>query len=173
MSCAWTKLLLDGGSDYQAHDDPLLRQATGSGIFHLPDHRDAQGVCEDFLKGIYQHVTQHIGMKIGQGLFDATPMDCWLTLPATWSDRAKAATKDAAERAGFGSRKALGDRLFTIMEPEAAALAALKRYEVGESINPINVSPNENSCSLVYLEFTYTSVGWRKLAGLRLWRRNS
>jgi hypothetical protein len=105
-------------------------------------------------------------MKIGQGLFDATPMDCWLTLLATWSDRAKAATKDAAERAGFGSRKALGDRLFTIMEPEAAALTALKRYEVGESINPINVSPNENSCSLVYLEFTYIFVGWRKLAGL-------
>ncbi|KAF8848716.1 Hsp70 family protein-like protein [Acephala macrosclerotiorum] len=146
MSCAWTKLLLDRGSDGQEHDDPMLRQATGSGIFHLPKHRDAEGVCEDFLREVYEHVTQHIGMKIGQGLFDVTPMDCWLTIPATWSDRAKASTKDAAKRAGFGSRKALGDCLSTIMEPEAAALAALKRYEAGESINPIKAGENVLVC---------------------------
>ncbi|CZR66898.1 related to hsp70 protein [Phialocephala subalpina] len=171
MSCAWTKLLLDRGSDSQEHDDPVLRQAAGSGIFHLPEHRDAEGVCEDFLREVYQHVTQHIEMKIGQGLFDVTPMDCWLTIPATWSDRAKASTKDAAKRAGFGGRKALGDRLSTIMEPEAAALAALKGYEAGESINPIKAGEHVLVCDCgggtvditTYVVFTTTPLQFEEL----------
>lgn len=31
-----------------------------------------------------------------------TPIEFWLTVPATWSDKAKSATKDAATRAEFG-----------------------------------------------------------------------
>jgi hypothetical protein len=137
-SCAWTKLLLDNSSENQEFDDPLLRQATGSGIFHMPAHRDPQGVCEEFLREIYLHTTEHLKIKIGREIFDITPMDCWLTLPATWSDRAKAATKSAAEKAGFGSRAF--DRLYTITEPEAAALATLKQYEAGKGLYPIKVS---------------------------------
>jgi len=138
-SCAWTKLLLDGSSDYQMHDDPLLRAATGTEIFHLPNHRDPEGVCEDFLREVYLHTIEYLRRKITSEVLDITPMDCWLTLPATWSDRAKEATKAAAKRAGFGSRPGDG-QLLTITEPEAAALYALKHYEPGESLNPIKVS---------------------------------
>lgn len=118
--------------------DPFLQAAIGTGIFHIPRHRDPESICEDFLREIYLHTMKHIRKRIGGQVFDITPMDCWLTVPATWSDRAKDATVAAAKRAGFGSRSGDG-KLKTITEPEAAALVALKQYEAGESLNPIKV----------------------------------
>ncbi len=71
--------------------------------------------------------------------FENTPMDCWITLPAIWSDEAKDATLKAAKRAGFGNRPY--DEVFTIAEPEAAAIATLKRYSGSGSdvLNPVKV----------------------------------
>lgn len=48
-----------------------------------------------------------------------------LTVPAVWSDSAKNATLQAAERAGMGSIK----ELKIISEPEAAALYTLKTIQ--------------------------------------------
>jgi molecular chaperone DnaK (HSP70) len=71
--------------------------------------------------------------------FNNTPMECWITLPAIWSDEAKDATLQAAKRAGFGNRP--GDDVFTIAEPEAAAIATLKKYSGSSSdvFNPVKV----------------------------------
>lgn len=45
-----------------------------------------------------------------------------------WSDEAKHLTLKAARRAGFGSRKGnVQDTICFIPEPEAAAIAALRR----------------------------------------------
>jgi hypothetical protein len=65
-------------------------------------------------------------------------MECWITLPAIWSDEAKDATLAAAKKAGFGNR--VGDEVFTIAEPEAAAIATLKGYAAPNAPNPIKVS---------------------------------
>ncbi|KAB8303126.1 hypothetical protein EYC80_004577 [Monilinia laxa] len=46
--------------------------------------------------------------------FDNTPMECWVTLPAVWSEEAKFATLKAAKYAGFGKRA--GDEIYTIAE---------------------------------------------------------
>ncbi|PPJ53004.1 hypothetical protein CBER1_11214 [Cercospora berteroae] len=68
-------------------------------------------------------------------------MDCWLTVPAVWSDQAQNATKATAKEAGFGSRP--GDSISLIPEPEAAAVAVLKNIvrpdalskpQIGETI---------------------------------------
>jgi hypothetical protein len=124
-------------------------------------------VSEDFLREIYLHTIEHLKIKIGREIFDITPMDCWLTLPATWSDRAKAATTSAAEQAGFGSRAF--DRLYTITEPEAAALVTLKEYEAGKGLYPIKVSYSPNIpflCLYISCILTYAPPGRRQYNGL-------
>lgn len=67
-------------------------------------------------------------------VFNSTPMDCWITLPAIWSDEAKELTLQAANNAGFGKRD--GDELHTIAEPEAAAIAVLREYT-----SPVMMTP--------------------------------
>ena len=70
-------------------------------------------------------------------VFDNTPQECWITLPAIWSDEAKEATLTAAKNAGFGSRP--HDEIFTIAEPEAAAIYTLKRFSTPGALNQIKV----------------------------------
>lgn len=71
--------------------------------------------------------------QIGENYLQSTPMDCWLTVPAVWSDAAQNMTKIAAQAAGFGSREK--DSIHLITEPEAAAISVLKSYLVEGSPN--------------------------------------
>jgi hypothetical protein len=97
----------------------------------LPPGKTALQVCIDYLSGVYKYCMQELKRTWGDGMVDGTPIDFWVTMPATWSDRAQALTKTAACTAGFASRA--GDRIFMITEPEAAAVAALTGL-VGEGI---------------------------------------
>jgi hypothetical protein len=133
ISYSWTKLLLDKNAAVGVHDDPSLSKMAGSGMLKLPAFRQAAGVCEDFLHEVYTFVSSKLRQQMTSSTFDTTPMECWITLPAIWSDEAKHATLNAARRAGFGSRT--GDEVFTIAEPEAAAIATLSE----SSIEPIKV----------------------------------
>ena len=65
-------------------------------------------------------------------------MECWITLPAIRSEEAKAATLAAAKNAGFGDNPK--DQVFTIAEPEAAAIATLKKYAEPDALNPIKMT---------------------------------
>ncbi len=120
------------------YDDPSLHERAGTGILQLPPFRDAPGVCEDFLREMYTHVSEKLRAEFTKETFETMPMECWITLPAIWSDEAKDATLAAAKKAGFGNR--VGDEVFTIAEPEAAALTTLKGYAGPNSPNPVKVS---------------------------------
>jgi hypothetical protein len=109
----------------------------GSGMLQLPSFRQAAGVCEDFLHEVYLYVSRKLRQQMTELTFETTPMECWITLPAIWSDEAKDATLAAARKAGFGNR--IGDEVFTIAEPEAAAIATLKRCSGPNSLTPIKV----------------------------------
>jgi len=74
---------------------------------------------------------------VSAATLNMTPMECWVTLPAIWSEEAKNATLQAAKRAGFGSRP--GDEIFTIAEPEAAAIATLKKFSNPNTLNCLTV----------------------------------
>jgi hypothetical protein len=106
-------------------------------MFQLPSFRDAPGVCEDFLHEVYLFVSKMLRQQFTDSTFEKTPMECWITLPAIWSDEAKAATLIAAKNAGFGQKT--NDEVFTIAEPEAAAIATLKKYAEPDALNPIKV----------------------------------
>jgi hypothetical protein len=138
ISYSWTKLLLNNNATVGEHDDPALSKVAGSGILRLPSFREATGVCEDFLHEVYTYVSEKLRQEVTAATFESTPMECWITLPAIWSDEAKDATLAAAKNAGFGNRA--GDDVFTIAEPEAAAIATLKTFAAPDALNPIKVS---------------------------------
>jgi len=137
ISYSWTKLLLDRNAVAGEYDDPSLSHLSGHGMMQLPHFRDAPGVCEDFLHEVFLYVSSKLRQQMSEMTYDITPMECWITLPAIWSEEAKDSTLKAAKNAGFGSRP--GDEIFTIAEPEAAAIATLKKYSRANALNAVQV----------------------------------
>lgn len=119
---AWTKLLLDESALPSEYDDPDLKHAIGNGILKLPRGMTAKDVATEYLRGMNEMYNRAVAEKLGEN--HRLAVDVWLTVPATWSEKAKLLTKAAALDAGFASRP--GDRLMIIPEPEAAAHLALK-----------------------------------------------
>lgn len=87
--------------------------------------RTVMDAVSDYLTKIYEHTIQTLTRRYGESFMSTTPVDFVLTVPAVWSDAAKNATLQAAERAGMGNRHDL--RL--ISEPEAAAVYTLKTIQ--------------------------------------------
>lgn len=126
IACSWTKLLLDKSTPLTKYDDAALDDSSGAGILKIPESKTAVDVVSDYLFEVYNHILKTIAKQITDKALSITPLEFWFTVPAIWSDGAQSATRIAAQRAGFGSRP--GDNIFMISEPEAAAIAALKKY---------------------------------------------
>lgn len=106
-------------------------------MLRLPKDKSAQAVCEDYLREVYAHMLVTLHKRYSDDILNACPMECWLTVPATWSDGAKQKTKAAARAAGFASREK--DALYIIAESEAAAWYALSENLPSTSFNPVQV----------------------------------
>jgi hypothetical protein len=137
-SYTWTKLLLDKDIDLTEFDDPSLTQLYGDGFLALPAGKTAKDVCKDYLREMYQFTMEKLKKEVSAEVLEVTPLEIWVTMPAIWSDKAQAATRDAARAAGFGSRPF--DKVCMITEPEAAALAAMKPHLGYGALDPIDVS---------------------------------
>lgn len=137
VSCSWTKLLLDMTAVHSTHDDPALQFAVDQGMLRTPHNYTAQQVCGDYLKEVYQYVIARLIKQYSKQVLDSTPMDCWLTVPAVWSDQARSSTRAAAQTAGFGSGPS--DTINIISEPEAGAIAALEKFMHEGSLNRLRV----------------------------------
>ena len=87
--------------------------------------RNVMDAVSDYLTQIYDHTMNTLTKRYGESFMATTKMEFVLTVPAVWSDAAKNATLQAAERAGMGSRHEV--RL--ISEPEAAAVYTLKAIQ--------------------------------------------
>jgi molecular chaperone DnaK (HSP70) len=124
---SWTKLLLDRGTPLTQFDD-ALEEVAGMGIFKQPPGKSAIQVVADYLSKVYNHILQAIAKQITEATLQITPLEFWFTVPAIWSDEAKHATLQAAHIAGFGTRPGnVEDKINLITEPEAAAIAALRK----------------------------------------------
>jgi hypothetical protein len=135
-SYSWMKLLLDRKTPSTDYDDPDLKHSQGEGLLQLPPGTTATEVCGDFLREIYQYTLEYLRKRLTAAVIDITPFEFWMTVPAIWSDAAKAATWEAARMAGFGSRA--GDTVNFIPEPEAAAVAALSSMALKNTLVPIH-----------------------------------
>lgn len=118
----------------------------------LTEGKVATEVVADFLHEVYKHlysVLEGVLSRQQKRLSDH-PIDFWFTVPASWSGGARKATRDAAVRAGFGSRP--GDYISIITEPEAAIGAMLIKSRL----------PGQNFsfavCFLSLLQPLYTSM---------------
>ncbi|KAK5690192.1 hypothetical protein LTR97_012380 [Elasticomyces elasticus] len=87
--------------------------------------RTVMDAVSDYLTKIYEHTMETLHRRYGESFVSSTKVEFVLTVPAVWSDAAKNATLQAAERAGMGNRHEL--RL--ISEPEAAAVYTLKTIQ--------------------------------------------
>ncbi|KAG2233575.1 hypothetical protein INT48_009362 [Thamnidium elegans] len=94
----------------------------------LPNGLNIIDVIADYLRMFHAHVCAEL-LKGFAGNYDQSKFRYCLTVPAMWSDRAKAAMREAAIRAGLVSRSDPPERLTLISEPEAAALYCEKKSE--------------------------------------------
>jgi hypothetical protein len=114
----------------------------------------------DYLTEIYKHTMDTLTKRYGETFMAQTKVEFVLTVPAVWSDSAKNATLQAAERAGMGNRHDLK----LISEPEAAAIYTLKAIQP----NHLKVGDNFVVCDafvcpvVLLLGETLTQFkGWR------------
>jgi hypothetical protein len=121
---ALTKLLLDVSSLQSEYDDPDLYLGGGNEMMRLPKGKSAKDVATEYLRGMYKMFEGVRNEKFSSQGLDELATDFWLTVPASWSEKAKLLTKNAAIDAGFANKSV--DRIMLIAEPEAAAHYALK-----------------------------------------------
>ncbi|KAI9310610.1 hypothetical protein BX666DRAFT_2005317 [Dichotomocladium elegans] len=94
----------------------------------LPNNLNVIDVIADYMRAFHTHVCNEL-LKGFAGNYDQNKFRYCLTVPAMWSDRAKAAMREAAIRAGLVQRGDHPERLMLISEPEAAALYCEKKSE--------------------------------------------
>jgi hypothetical protein len=116
------KLLLDRHQKFPSY---VSRQDLSS----LLDRWDksAEQAVSDYLTALYSHAKKRFEKRYPL-MIATTRIDIVITVPAVWSDAAKDATMRAAMKAG------MGNNLFMVSEPEAAAIYAIKSIDVQQKL---------------------------------------
>ncbi|KAF8470617.1 hypothetical protein BDZ91DRAFT_718521 [Kalaharituber pfeilii] len=120
----YMKLLLDPSQEKGLLADPLCLEQMRVA---LPPNKKPVDAVSDYLKAIKEHALQVLSNSFGTEFWKVIPVEYHLTIPAVWSEAAKALTLKAATNAGIGS----GKELVLIAEPEAAALYCLTDISPG------------------------------------------
>ncbi|RUS22480.1 hypothetical protein BC937DRAFT_88808 [Endogone sp. FLAS-F59071] len=94
----------------------------------LPNSLTIVDAIAHYLQAFHGHVVQELKKGFARN-YDQHQFRYCLTVPAMWSDRAKATMREAAIKAGLISTNDHRDRLMLISEPEAAALYCEKKCE--------------------------------------------
>ncbi|KAK5719921.1 hypothetical protein LTR15_007194 [Elasticomyces elasticus] len=139
----WMKLLLDP-QRVTKFDDPSLALSEGQGVLRMPPGKTAIDVCTDFLSEVAKFAHSELVKVYGEHVLTVSPLEFWLTIPAVWSDRAKADTLRVFQRAAtrtdlFNNAEA---STFLIPEPEAAAVAAIT--DVSKDGSRLQVKPGDS-----------------------------
>ncbi|ORX56246.1 hypothetical protein DM01DRAFT_1334734 [Hesseltinella vesiculosa] len=94
----------------------------------LPNGLTIVDAIADYLHAFHEHVVNELKKGFARNYGQHQFRYC-LTVPAMWSDRAKATMREAAVKAGLIQEFDHRDRLMLISEPEAAALYCEKKCE--------------------------------------------
>ncbi|KAL1924594.1 uncharacterized protein VTP21DRAFT_4248 [Calcarisporiella thermophila] len=109
-------------SKFKLHLDENLR------LPPLPNGLTVVDAIADYLRAFHSYVLSELQKGFAAN-YDTSKFRYCLTVPAMWSDPAKAAMRLAAIRAGIVSPNDHPDRLMLISEPEAAALYCEKKCD--------------------------------------------
>lgn len=114
----WTKLELENRPIGEA---TKIHQETSS--MALTVYKSPVDVISDFLNHVKTHLVDVLDRKYGEDLWRTLPITLVITVPAVWSDVAKARTRQAVEKAGFNSSHFPKlDSIIDATEPESAAI---------------------------------------------------
>lgn len=146
-SYAWMKLQLDP-AEATKYDDPSLADSEGSGVLARPINKSAVDICADYLTEVAKFAYQSLARRISVEVLEATPIEFWFTVPAVWTDRAKADTMRAARKAAVQARLHFHEdtQVSLIREPEAAAVATISYLTQGGSEQQIKVGDSILIC---------------------------
>ncbi|KAL8967325.1 MAG: hypothetical protein Q9183_002971 [Haloplaca sp. 2 TL-2023] len=123
----WFKL----GLDTQYQTETSLSRDYPDENAALPDHEQTpERLVEDYLTALRNHFEAVLQMHVPSSVISSTPIEYVITVPAIWSDAAKAKTRQCAEKAGMGE----GDQLQLVSEPEAAAIYTLQQMRGDELV---------------------------------------
>jgi hypothetical protein len=117
----WTKLQLEAsqtGEVTQIFQESSTAQCSS---------KQPVDIVADFLSQVKAHLIPNLDKKFGKILWRTLPITLVVTVPAVWSDKAKALTLEAVNKAGFNSLE-FPQTINTVItsEPEAAAIHTIK-----------------------------------------------
>ncbi|KAI8372829.1 uncharacterized protein BYT42DRAFT_578166 [Radiomyces spectabilis] len=93
----------------------------------LLEHQSAVDAIADYLHHFHDHIMEELMRTFAQNYSPDQFRYC-VTVPAIWSDKAKAAMREAVIKAGIIERDDDPRRLVLVSEPEAAALYCEQKY---------------------------------------------
>lgn len=103
----------------------------------MPRSKSVVDVIADYLGSLKQHTMETLARNFNQEFLDVTPVDWILTVPAVWSDAAKALMMKAAVE-GLGNKA----NIQLISEPDAAAVCTLRDLQPNHlKVNPTRIWP--------------------------------
>jgi hypothetical protein len=116
----WTKLQLETPQDGEAAK--VLQEVTSQGTEKQPIE-----IVADFLAQVKAHLIYNLDKRFGKVVWRTLPIILVVTVPAVWSDKAKARTLEAVDKAGFNCLE-FPQSLSTVIttEPESAAIHTIK-----------------------------------------------
>ncbi|QDS74479.1 hypothetical protein FKW77_006828 [Venturia effusa] len=129
---SWLKMHLNddvASTKYDIVMDTGAAKSIRVGTNELPEGKSAVDVIADFLKKVHEHLLSELARLLTQAYLDGTPITFVLTVPATFSDKAKNDIIAAMKMAGFNNRAS--DLLRLVTEPEAAMIATLVHFSKG------------------------------------------
>jgi molecular chaperone DnaK (HSP70) len=118
----WTKLQLD-----PINEGELVKIVREVSTSTENTNKQPVEIIADFLAQIKAHLIKNLDQKYGKVLWRGLVITLVVTVPAVWTDVAKARTLEAVDKAGFNTPEfpQLKSILMTT-EPEAAAIYTIK-----------------------------------------------
>jgi len=118
----WTKLQLD--PNQKGEVDKIVREVSTSS--QDPSKQPVE-IIADFLAQIKAHLIKNLDQKYGKALWRGLEITLVVTVPAVWTEMAKARTLEAVEKAGFNKLELSQlKNIIVTTEPEAAAIYTIK-----------------------------------------------
>ncbi|KAK0100291.1 hypothetical protein ONS96_007572 [Cadophora gregata f. sp. sojae] len=116
---------------------------------------EAARLTTDYLRGLKKHVDQYISEKLGEVFLRNKKPQYIITVPAVWSDKAQAGTRQCAQDAGMGHK----NNIQIITEPEAAGIYALKSMKLGLKEDDTFVLCDAGGGTVDLISYTVAQLG--------------
>jgi molecular chaperone DnaK (HSP70) len=148
------KLGLDSTQEKGNRETKLEKRYPSITTLPYGEGEHCERLVVDYLSALRKQAANELHRTIPSIILRSSRLDYIVTVPAMWSDKAKATARSCAERAGMGD----GHSLQIISEPEAAAIYAFDAMDPDD----VHVDDTFVICDVGggYDTFLYPKLGW-------------